>query len=79
MEVMKWSKEEVGEWIERELPEESKEYNLKNLFFSSGISGKALIELQESDLKEFNLNLGTRKIIMRAISKLKEGISYQIE
>ena len=39
-----------------------------------GISGKALFALQEIDLEKLGINLGTRKIIIMAITELK-GIS----
>ena len=76
--VTQWSKEKVGEWIEKLLGGENGTL-LKNLFIEQEISGDALFTITENQLEKLGIKLGPRNLIIQAISKLKEGIFNQLK
>lgn len=68
----KWSKEEVGKWIEKGL---SQYPYLEASFLKQEVTGDKLLILTNEILQNtFNIAWGARIDILSAISKLKEGI-----
>ena len=68
--VADWTKEEVGEWIEKDL----KLPQLKQVFINNNIIGKGLLGLKNQHYERMEIDVGSQIIIDDAISKLKEGI-----
>lgn len=69
-----WSEEDVGIWLENQ---KLGEYKLS--FIQNKISGVALVELKEEDLKELEMeSLGIRKQFMASLQELQRKAGIQV-
>ena len=64
-----WKKEEVANWIHRNLDDLPSAYT----FYLEEIDGSMLEELSDGDLKELALKMGHRKKFFRILDELKKN------